>query len=113
MNSNKQPSQPTAKAKQKPREEWDDMEFIVYSLNLLTPMYKNALDAVKKTNLMIHEVELDKKVAKNGTVLAGIDRLLQGLHQEKAQHNQNIKNIRLDLKHYSSLYKKVKRWEDK
>ena len=104
---NKNPKLP--KAEMKPREEWDDLEYCEYSLGVLSRIYQDTVKAVKLTNDMIHEIELDKKVCKCVGVIQGADNLLRNLQQQKEAQNTHIKNVRFDLKHYSSIYKTLKR----
>lgn len=72
-------------------------------------LYQNAVKMVKQTNTLIEETKIDKEACKSQNVLAGIEALLRNLDQQKQKINMDIKNLRHDLKHYSSIYKKIKR----
>ena len=94
---------------EKSREEWTDLEYLEQSIIIFKNIYNNVIEAVKQTNNDIQEIELDLRVCKSPHMITGGENLLKGFTAQKQQQNQHIKNIRLDLKHYSSLYKTLKR----
>ena len=97
------------KNKQEAKKDITDIEYLETSIQTLSRVYQNAVKAIQSTNKLIKETREDRKVCKSPNVLAGIDALLKNLEQQKLKQNQDIKNIRVDLKHYTSIYKIMKR----
>lgn len=96
-------------SKQDSKKEISDMEYLERNIQTLTTAYRNCVKAVQATNKLIEETKNDQEICKSPNVLAGIQVLLKNLEQQKFKQNQDIKNIRFDLKHYASIYKIMKR----
>lgn len=86
-----------------------DLQYLEISIQNITMLYQNAVKAIKQTNEFITQTKEDKKVCKCPNVVGGIEALLRNLDQQKLKINKDIKDLRHDLKHYSSIYKKIKR----
>ncbi|MFW9971335.1 MAG: hypothetical protein ACFFDF_14170 [Candidatus Odinarchaeota archaeon] len=90
-----------------------DIQYLERSIHVLSEIHDNTVKAFKQVTHEIHEIEADKKVCTSKRVIHGIEALLKELHLQKAHHKSHLKNIKLDLKHYRSIYKKFRKLEQK